>query len=276
MNKLHRDSAGSHRPLAAPSNSKAGWGKLTRPRSVLTTNMGPTTTIAVIIWSIAVPTAIVDQLNDHDLQRQFADTVRPFLQTYCFGCHGPTKAEGQLDLSTYQTVADVAKGYRRWNKVIDRLEAEEMPPEEAKRHPTPEQRAAIIHWIRSLRQWASQQAGDPSQVLPRRLSNAEYDYTIRDLTGVDIRPAREFPVDPANEAGFDNSDESLAMSPALMKKYLEAARLVADHIVLKPRGFVFAPHPAVTETDRDKYCVQRIVDFYARQPTKLEDYFFAA
>ena len=61
-------------------------------------------------------------------------------------------------------------------------------------------------------------------VLARRLSNAEYDYTIRDLTGVDIRPTREFPVDPANEAGFDNSAESLAMSPALVKKYLEAAR----------------------------------------------------
>ena len=73
-------------------------------------------------------------------------------------------------------------------------------------------------------------------MLARRLSNAEFDYTIRDLTGVDIRPTREFPVDPANEAGFDNSGESLAMSPALLKKYLAAARLVADHVVLKPDG----------------------------------------
>ena len=64
------------------------------------------------------------------------------------------------------------------------------------------------------------QSGDPGIVLARRLSNAEFDYTIRDLTGVDIRPTREFPVDPANEAGFDNSGESLAMSPALLKKYL--------------------------------------------------------
>ena len=59
-------------------------------------------------------------------------------------------------------------------------------------------------------------------MLARRLSNAEFDYTIGDLTGVDIRPTREFPVDPANEAGFDNSGESLAMSPALLKKYLAA------------------------------------------------------
>ncbi len=51
---------------------------------------------------------------------------------------------------------------------------------------------------------------------------------------------------------------------------------MADHIVLKPNGFVFAPHPAVTDTDRDKYCVHRIVDFYTRQPTDYADYFLAA
>src|SRR5437763_204960 len=112
--------------------------------------------------------------------------------------------------------------------------------------------------------------------LARRLSNAEYDYTIRDLTGIDIRPAREFPVDPANQAGFDNTGESLTMSPALLKKYLAAARHVADHVVFKPEGFVFAPHPIVTETDRDKYCVQRIIDFYQRHPIDYADYFLAA
>src|SRR5262249_4091497 len=104
----------------------------------------------------------------------------------------------------------------------------------------------------------------------------EFDYTIRDLTGVDIRPTREFPVDPANEAGFDNSGESLAMSPALLKKYLAAARFVADHVVLKPQGFIFAPHPVVTDPDRDKYCVQRIIAFYERHRVDYADYFLAA
>ena len=66
------------------------------------------------------------------------------------------------------------------------------------------------------------------------------------------------------------------MSPALVKKYLEAARDVADHLVLKPDGFAFAPHPVVADTDRDKYCVNRIIDFYKRQPTDYADYFLAA
>src|SRR5262249_53436169 len=140
-----------------------------------------------------------------------------------------------------------------------------------------ELRQRVIDWIQAMRKHEAQRnAGDPGQVLARRLSNAEYDYTIRDLTGVDIRPAKEFPVDPANEAGFDNSAESLAMSPTLLNKYLEAARLVAEHVVLKPEGFVFAPHPVVTETDRDKFCVKRIIDFYQRQTTNYTDYFMAA
>jgi hypothetical protein len=51
---------------------------------------------------------------------------------------------------------------------------------------------------------------------------------------------------------------------------------VADHVVLKPRGFVFAPHPVVTDPDRDKYGVERIVAFYRRHAVDLADYFFAA
>jgi hypothetical protein len=66
------------------------------------------------------------------------------------------------------------------------------------------------------------------------------------------------------------------MSPALLNKYLEAARAVAEHLVLLPEGFTFAPHPAVTETDRDRFAQKRIIDFYQRQPTDLADYFVAA
>jgi hypothetical protein len=214
---------------------------------------------------------------ERELAREFADRVHPFRETYCFACHGREKQKGKLDLSAYLTMENVAKDYRQWEVVLEKLKAAEMPPEEAKRHPTMELRQRVIDWIQAMRKnEALRNAGDPGPVLARRLSNAEYDYTIRDLTGVDIRPAQEFPVDPANEAGFDNSGESLTMSPALLKKYLEAARRIAEHIVLKPQGFDFAPHPVVTETDRDKFCVKRIIDFYQRQPSDYADYFMAA
>ena len=212
-----------------------------------------------------------------DLEHRFGATVHPFLETYCVGCHGDEKQEGKLELSTYTSAAAVAGDLGRWELVRERLEEEEMPPEKAKRHPSVEERRAVIDWLHALRRReVERSAGDPGPVLARRLSNAEYDYTIRDLTGVDIRPTREFPVDPANAAGFDNSGESLTMSPTLLKKYLSAARHVANHIALTPSGFLFAPHAAVTEQNRAKYCVQRIVDFYGRQRIDYADYFLAA
>jgi len=205
-----------------------------------------------------------------DLERQYRDTVQPFLQTYCVSCHGATKPKAGLDLSA---VTD----HRHWQAVREQLEAEAMPPQKAKQHPTDAARKEVIAWIKAARRAeAKRTAGDPGPVPARRLSNAEYDYTIRDLTGADIRPAKDFPVDPANESGFDNTAESLTMSPALVKKYLEAARLVADHLVLLPEGFTFAPHPAITDTDRDKYVVRRVIDFYQRQRTDYADYFYAA
>ncbi len=211
------------------------------------------------------------------IERRFTEIVQPFLKSYCFECHGKKQQKAKLDLSGYASPAAVAKDHRIWEAVVERLDNDEMPPEKAPRHPTAHERRAVIEWLVALRdEEAQRHAGDPGEVLARRLSNAEFDHTIRDLTGVDIRPTREFPVDPANEAGFDNSGESLAMSPALMKKYLAAARQVADHLVLKPNGFVFAPHPAVTDTDRDKYCVQRIIAFYERHKVDYADYFLAA
>src|SRR5262249_20413572 len=50
----------------------------------------------------------------------------------------------------------------------------------------------------------------------------------------------------------------------------------ANAVVFKPRGIGFAPHPMLVETDRDRYAVGQIIDFYKRQNTELSDYFQAA
>jgi hypothetical protein len=211
-----------------------------------------------------------------DPERSFTQTVRPFLNTYCVGCHGGSTPAAQFDLRPYSTAAAVLRDYPRWNLVLEKLTAKEMPPKPVKQPPD-DSRQQVIEWIKTLRaDEARKHAGDPGAVLAHRLSNSEYNYTIRDLTGVDLEPTREFPVDPANTAGFDNTGESLSMSPALLNKYLQAAREVANHLALSPDGFVFAPYPMLVETDREKFAIQRIVNFYESQPTDFADYFQAA
>ncbi|MGY8770688.1 MAG: DUF1592 domain-containing protein [Pirellulales bacterium] len=217
-----------------------------------------------------------DDLGHAKFAAQFQQSVLPFLKTHCLECHGADDPEALFDLSSYTSVGEIASAHQIWAIVLKRLTANEMPPEDSKVQPSAKQRQEIIDWIQALRKHeAARNSGDPGPVLARRLNNHEFNYTIRDLTGVDIRPTATFPIDPANEAGFDNSGESLSMSPALLNKYLEASRQVVEHMVLTPSGINFAPHPVVTDTDRDKYCVKRIIQFYEQQPTDLADYFLA-
>ena len=234
--------------------------------------------ILVLLFAPLTAVALSNELlGGDDLQGPFSKVVRPFLVEHCLDCHSGEEPEAELELSGFRSTSDVVKGFATWQHVTERLKAGEMPPEDAGSQPTAEARQDVIQWSKALRDREAQRnAGDPGPVLARRLNAAEYNYTIRDLTGVDIRPASQFPVDPANEAGFDNTGESLAMTPGLLAKFLDAARAVSGHLVLEPDGLDFASHPVVVETDRDKYCVRRIIDFYARQNTEYADFFFAA
>ena len=236
---------------------------------------------AFVVLAITITAKAVQRppapASQADLDRRFTGTVRPFLDSYCVSCHSGANPAAQLDFRKFASMTDVVADYPHWALVLDKLRDGQMPPPQARTQPTAAERLQVIDWVESVRRGeAKRNAGDPGIVLARRLSNAEYNNTIRDLTGVDLRPAREFPVDPANPAGFDNSGESLAMSPALLAKYLQAAREVANNVVLKPGGIAFAAHPMLVETDRDKYCVQKIIDFYGRYSVDLADYFEAA
>lgn len=213
---------------------------------------------------------------DLGLERQFAQVVRPFINEYCAGCHGGAEPEAQFDLRAFATLSSVLADLPHWTLLMERLKDQEMPPD-SEPQPAAHLRQQVIDWVKAVRaNELRKHAGDPGPVLARRLSNAEYNYTIRDLTGVDLKPTKEFPVDPANQSGFDNTGESLTMSPALFNKYLLATREVADHMALTPDGFVFAPGPVLAETDRDQFAIRRIVDFYRSQPTDYADYFAAA
>src|SRR5207247_7852282 len=132
-----------------------------------------------------------------------------------------------------------------------------------KPQPTAEQRKLLIDWSRRLLDSeARARAGDPGKVLLRRLSNAEYDRTIRDLTGVDLRPTREFPADGAAGEGFTNAAEALSdISPALLAKYLNAAKDIAAHVVLLPDGFRFSA--SKTRRDWTDESTARLRQFYS-------------
>lgn len=206
----------------------------------------------------------------------FKETFLPFSEKYCVRCHNNTEARGELNLSRYTEARQVTQDFRRWQNIIQFIRHGEMPPEDEKQ-PTLEERKVVIDKLQALLfEEAKKHAGDPGAILPRRLSNTEYDRSIRDLTGVDIRPTHDFPADPAAGEGFDNTSEALGMSPSLLKKYLLAAQHVSDHLVLKTNGITFAPFPVTSYNERKKLAEQAIIDFYQSHTVKIGDYLEAA
>ena len=212
----------------------------------------------------------------HAQADEFRERVQPYLATYCQKCHNPKQAKGELDFSVYQSEQNVTAHFRRWNNIIAFIKSGEMPPKEEKQPGIVESNAVIAAVEAILLKEARRNAGDPGVILPRRLSNTEFDQSVAHLTGVAIRPTKTFPVDPAGGEGFDNTGEALSMSPSLLKKYLGAAQQVASHMVLTTAGISFAPYPVTSYNERKKLTEQAIIDFYARHKVDTLAYLTAA
>lgn len=194
-------------------------------------------------------------------EETYAKVIQPLLKEYCITCHSTEKQKGELDLECFKTLVDIKKHPKVWQSVAEQLALGEMPPKKATPMPAAdkEKLAAFVHAV--LEDIAFANAGDPGPVLLRRLSNSEYTHTIRDLTGVPtLDPAKEFPVDGAAGEGFTNTGQSLVMSPALFKKYLDAGKVVAAHAVLLPDGIRFSP--SVTRRDQTEEVLTQIREFY--------------
>ena len=202
-----------------------------------------------------------DEATVKALETDFEPAIQPLIQRYCYECHAGDRLEADLDLAAFTTWASVRKHPQVWQKVGEMLESGQMPPKDSKQ-PTAAELTKLRQWVRGyLTIEAAAHAGDPGRVVLRRLSNVEYTYTLRDLTGLPtLDPAREFPVDGAAGEGFTNTGNALVMSPALVTKYLDAAKLVAQHAVLLPDGFRFSN--ATTARDETEEILVRIRQFY--------------
>jgi mono/diheme cytochrome c family protein len=205
--------------------------------------------------SLVLPARLAQSAQDPD---PFAQTVRPFLEANCTACHNADLRSGGLDLDAFKSAASVNESRERWEKVVHKLRTGEMPP---KGMPRPDKTDVerVCRYLESEFARADRLvAPDPGRVTARRLNRNEYNNTVRDLLGVDLRPADDFPQDDSGY-GFDNIGDVLSLSPVLMEKYLAAAERVA-------RAAVYGPEllkPTLT-----RYRGQRVIP----RPMPLFDY----
>jgi mono/diheme cytochrome c family protein len=169
----------------------------------------------------------------------FERTVKAFVMQHCIECHGNETHKRDLNFEAMPTVAALIEHRERWEEVVQKLRDREMPPADEPQPPEHLRQAAAA-WIEAeLARIDRVTPRDPGRVTARRLNRAEYNNTVRDLLGVDLKPADDFPQDDSGY-GFDNIADVLSLSPALMEKYLTSAERVA-------RAAVFGP-PAMSPT----------------------------
>jgi mono/diheme cytochrome c family protein len=152
---------------------------------------------------------------------------RVFFKQHCQACHSGEKPKGDFRVDTLsQDFADKANR-ERWLNVVEQLKTGTMPPKEKSR-PNAQETQALTDWIDG--QVATAQAArnaTQGRAVMRRLNQAEYQNTVRDLLGVELELKDLLPDDTA-PGGFDTSAEILHMSSYQLNSYLAAADRVLE------------------------------------------------
>ncbi|MBX3739504.1 MAG: DUF1592 domain-containing protein [Akkermansiaceae bacterium] len=210
----------------------------------------------------------------------FTNNAQPLLQKYCYDCHSENKQKGGIQVDHLKTTLDAYQYHRFLENIAHAVEAGTMPPKDDvddDEIPSDEERKKLIKEIHSAQEKLVH--GDfprnPGRPIVRRLNRNEYNYTVRDLFGVNFFPGREFPADGAGGEGFDNVGDALFVPPVLMEKYLAASKKIIDDIYAKPdllaRLLVAKPSEKVTPQDAAKNVLKYNASLVFRRTATDED-----
>ena len=144
------------------------------------------------------------------------------LKTYCVSCHDAEKQKGKFRVDDLAFGISNIETAEKWQKILNALNAGEMPPDDAKQPPATA-KADFLDDLANVMVAARRGLGDQrGTITMRRLNRREYSNTLRDLLGVEINVA-ELPADTATGV-FDTGGSNLFMSGNQFEQYLALGR----------------------------------------------------
>ncbi len=181
-------------------------------------------------------------------QAQAPSADQQLIKQYCAGCHNDRAKTGGLSLEKFD-VSHPSQDAETWEKVIRKVRAGMMPPGGM---PRPDRasmdafagriEAAIDHGAKP----------NPGTSGLHRLNRAEYANAVRDLLALDVDAATLPPADDSSE-GFDNIADALAVSPALVERYVAAAskiaRLAVGNVLISPSTVTYRVPADLSQND---------------------------
>ena len=231
--------------------------------------------LAIIWCSVSVSWAEIGDKGTNeatlraDAQKVFKEKVGPFVNKYCTRCHG-SRAKAGINLQSALKNPGGESASLHWKKAVANVKVHEMPPEDASKKPTDEERRQFAEWVGKIKYLAPR---DPGRFVIRRLTKTEYANTLRDLYGVDPSIADTLPAEVEGE-GFLNS-----ISPLQSELFLGIANKVIDQIIASEgqaptavQKRLFGETPKGTDLRKAARGVARTLarDAYRRPPTDAE------
>jgi hypothetical protein len=151
-----------------------------------------------------------------EILKTFRNDVTPFLNNYCIECHGKNNRIKQGDVSFANALKRPGAGEfrKQWLAALVNVKEHSMPPVDAKKQPTDEERKKFVDWIPLVKYLNPK---DPGLFVIRRLNKVEYGNTLQDFLGIDPSIARDLPDEVPGE-GYLNT-----LSPLQTEQYLVIA-----------------------------------------------------
>ena len=163
-----------------------------------------------------------------------ADEIRvdKFFEDHCLHCHDSDDAKAGMRLDHLLTNG-VNGREPEWDRILEALQGSEMPPRDED-PPNDNDRQAVIRWIDGQLREAAKSGPAHEEPLARRLTNFEYENTMRDLLGVDLKLIDALPKDPVAPYDFNNTAEYMRLGPEQIERYLECARRALASAIVDP------------------------------------------
>ena len=186
---------------------------------------------ALTCWFLITTSMVVAQSENDGIALK--NKAVELFQNYCVGCHNQAEAMSGVRVDHVMETATFIEHRDNWKRVVEVLRFGSMPPEDEEQ-PSPKELKQMQSWLSDrINSIDCDLINDPGRVTIRRLNRLEYNNTIRDLFGIDFKPADDFPSDDVGE-GFDNIGDVLSLPPLLLEKYLTAAEQISQRVVYVP------------------------------------------
>ena len=169
--------------------------------------------------------ASIDAAISEDAEGVFGD----FFKSHCLRCHDSETQKGKFRLDNLSTDFSDPQVAQKWDEVVLRINAGEMPPEEEPQ-PTASEIGRTAELItKKIREGAAARMARRGLVEHYRLSRQEYAHTVYDILGVvlDVEAPGMLNEDPRWH-GFDRIGALLATAPSHIDRYFNAANTVVE------------------------------------------------